>query len=231
MRIAAFDQIRHRRRDSDGVAGGDFGELLDALARNERALAKLVNAAQRGRAGAHAQRVPQHLFDARGSGCQHHQAVEAERDAASLRHRRQRGKEIFVDRIALAIDALLLRHLAFEPAALLGGVGEFAKAVGEFHAAGIKLEALGDAPIRRRPRQRRQHGRVLVEDGRAADAEIAFDAFDKHAAEHIGPAVVVADADARRSRRAGESLAVRLAVRKARQEIDAGKACRKPQRP
>ncbi len=59
----------------------------------------------------------------------------------------ERSKEILVERIALAVDPLLLGHLPFEPPALLGGIGEFAKAVGEFHAAGIKLEALGDAPI------------------------------------------------------------------------------------
>ena len=101
---------------------------------------------------------------------------------------RQRGKKILVDRIALAVDALLLRHLAFEPAALLGRIGEFAKTVGELDAAGIKLEALGDARIGRRPRQRRLRGRVLVEDGGAADAEIALDALDQHAAENIAPA-------------------------------------------
>ena len=89
----------------------------------------------------------------------------------------KRGDEILVDRIALAVDALLLRHFAFEPAALLGGVGEFAEAVGEFDAADIKLEALGNARIARRPRQRRQRGGVFVENGGAADAELRLDAL------------------------------------------------------
>ncbi len=54
VRIAAFDQVGHCRRDGDGIARGDLGELSEALTRHERALAKLVNVAQRGRRGAHA---------------------------------------------------------------------------------------------------------------------------------------------------------------------------------
>ena len=92
----------------------------------------------------------------------------------------------------------------FEAAALLGGVGEFAEAVGEFDAADIKLEALGNARIARRPRQRRLHGRIFVENGGAADAEIALDALHQHAAENIAPAIVVGDADAGRLRGAGK---------------------------
>ena len=120
------------------------------------------------------------------------------------RHLRQRGEKILVDRIALAVDALFLRHLAFQPAALLVRVVEFAKTVGELDAADIKLEALGDArdllPSLGRARQRRQRGRILVENGGAADAEIALDALHQHAAENIAPGVVIGDADAGRLR-------------------------------
>ena len=63
------------------------------------------------------------------------------------RHCRKRGKKILVDRIALAVDALFLRHFALEPAALLGGVIEFAKAVGKLDAANVKLEPFRDARI------------------------------------------------------------------------------------
>ena len=70
----------------------------------------------------------------------------------------------------------LLRHLALEPAALLDGVGQLAEAVGEFDAAGIELEALGDA---RDPRAGRASAAcaagIFVENGGAADAEIALD--------------------------------------------------------
>ena len=87
----------------------------------------------------------------------------------ACRHLRQSGEKILVDRIALAIDALFLRHVAFEAAALLGRVVEFAKSVGELDAADIKLEALGDARIVSLPRQGRQRGRIVVEDSGAAD--------------------------------------------------------------
>ena len=61
------------------------------------------------------------------------------------------------------MDALFLCHRRLEASALLGDVGEFAERIGEFHAAGIKLEALGDfVAARLRPRQRRQRQRVLI---------------------------------------------------------------------
>ncbi len=75
-----------------------------------------------------------------------------------------------------------------------------------------------------RPRQRRQRGGIFVENGGAADAEIGLDPLHQHAAENIAPAIVVADADAGRLRGAGETLAIRCAVRQRRQQIDAGKA-------
>ena len=78
---------------------------------------------------------------------QHDQPVEPERDAAGRRHRRQRGKEILVDRVALAVEASARRDLRLEPPSLLGGVGELAEGVGELDAAGKQLEALGEARI------------------------------------------------------------------------------------
>ncbi len=139
------------------------------------------------------------------------------------RHARQRCQKILVDRIVLAVDALLLRHLVFEPQALLDRVGEFAKTVGEFDAADVKLEALGDAWIARRPtRQRRLPGRVGLEDGGAADAELRLDALDQDAAENIAPAIVGGEADAGSRGGGGERLAVRLAAGQRRQQVDAG---------
>ena len=41
-------------------------------------------------------------------------------------------------------------HLVHEAAALFEGIDQFAEAVGEFHAADIKLEAFGHARIVRR---------------------------------------------------------------------------------
>ena len=167
--------------------------------------------------------IPQHLVNPRRARRQHDQAVKAERDAGRFRHRRQRRQKILVERIALAVDAFFLRHLAFEPAPLLGGVGELGEAVGEFDAADINLEAFGDARIfPRRARQRRLLGGIFVQNGRAPNAEIALDALHQHAAENIAPAVVVGNANAGRLRGAGEQRAVGLAVRQGRQQIDAG---------
>jgi hypothetical protein len=64
-------------------------------------------------------------------------------------------EEVLVQGVALAVDALLLGHLHLEAAALLLRVGELAEAVGELHAAGVELEALGHAGVvGRGPRER-----------------------------------------------------------------------------
>ena len=65
-------------------------------------------------------RRPQHLFDARRAGRQHHQTVEAERNAARRRHDRQRVEKIFVDRASLAIKARAGGARLDKTAALLG---------------------------------------------------------------------------------------------------------------
>ena len=101
-------------------------------------------------------RRPEHLLDAGGAGGQHHQPVEAERDAAGLRHVR-RGRPGSPRRA----DSARRRRAPSPPSrpeapALLGGIGELAEAVGELDAAGIELEALGHARVvGRRPGQRR----------------------------------------------------------------------------
>ena len=92
---------------------------------------------------------PYHLIHPQRAACQHHQPVEAERDAARMRHRRDRGEKILIERIALAIAPLLLVHRLRETAALFGRIGQFAKPVGEFDAAGIDLKPFGDARIGR----------------------------------------------------------------------------------
>jgi len=104
-----------------------------------------------------------------GTGRKHDQPVEAERYSAGGRHARERGEKILVDRVALAVDACLFRHLLLQPPALIGRIGEFAEAVGELDPAGIKLEALGETRIGRlRPGQRRLHRRIVAENDRAA---------------------------------------------------------------
>ena len=102
----------------------------------------------------------------------------------------------------VAIEALLLGHVADEAAALLGGVGEFAEGVGELDAADIELEALGDA---RAPRAWAAPAPPRRSDSRRgwwpAEAEIRLDPLDHDAAEDVRPAVVVRDADAAAPRR------------------------------
>ena len=171
------------RRDRDRVARGDRVELAATLvgaaarapaARSARHAVVRESVLASSRMFSSATGVHSTCSMRVRAGRQHHQPVEAERDAAGRRHLRERRQEILVERIALAVDALLLGHLALEAAALLGRIGQLAEAVGEFDAAGIELEALGDARIvPARPRQRRLERRIFVKDGRAADAEIA----------------------------------------------------------
>ena len=150
--IGRIDQPRERWRQAQRIAGGDeleFGERIGPRSARPRP--------SRWGAGACGQPAltPCRRQPASTSTCsirsaprgQHDQPVEAERDAAGRRHRRQRGKEILVDRVALAVEASARRDLRLEPAALLGRVGELAEGVGELDAAGKQLEALGKARI------------------------------------------------------------------------------------
>src|ERR1700676_3545322 len=82
-------------------------------------------------------RSPHHVIDMRRAGCQHHQPVEAERDPRGGRHLGERGKKVLVERVALAVDTLLLGHFRAEPAALLHRIGELAEAVGKLDPASV----------------------------------------------------------------------------------------------
>ena len=140
----------------------------------------------------------------------------------------ERVEEIRIDRRALAIAALLLRHRRFEAALLLGRVGELAVAVGELDAAGVELEALRQPWIDGRAGQRRLRHRILVEQRRRAEAEPRLDALDQHAAEDIGPGVVIGDLDVRRHRGGGEGGAIGYGTFECRQQIDAGELLERP---
>ena len=111
----------------------------------------------------------------------------------------QRGEEILVDGIPLAIDCLFHVHLGFETAALFGGIGEFAEAVGEFDAAGIELEAFGEAIVAlERTGESSFFRGVFAEEGQLAVSQLRLDMPDQNAAEDVGPAIVVSDANAGR---------------------------------
>ena len=133
-------------------------------------------------------RRPQHLLDARRAGRQHHQTVEAERYAARRRHDRQRVEKILVDRASLAIEARAGGSRLDKTAALLGGIGQFAKAIGDLDAANIKLETLGETRIvRLRARQRRLADGIIGQDRRAPAPQPMLDLLAKNLAEEIRP--------------------------------------------
>ena len=91
----------------------------------------------------------------------------------------------------MAVDALFLVHLGLKAAALFGGVGFFAKAVGQFHPAGIKFKAFGDARVIRRAAGEGGLGsRIAVKDGRAAVAKVGFDPGDEDFGQHVRPGVI-----------------------------------------
>ena len=95
-------------------------------------------------------RRPHHLIDPGRAARQHHQPVEAERDAAGLRHLRRPRRENPRRADSARRSAAASRpSLGSKRRRCSAGVGQFAKAVGEFDAAGIELEALGDPRIGR----------------------------------------------------------------------------------
>src|SRR3954454_15284312 len=103
----------------------------------------------------------------------------------------ERAQEILVERVALAVDALLLVHLGRKAPALLVRVGELAEGVRELDPADVKLEALREPGIvGRAAREGGFRERVFVEDRRAPVAEPRLDALDPHAAAGERPAVV-----------------------------------------
>ena len=104
---------------------------------------------------------------------------------------RQRRQEILVERIAFAVDAHLLGHLRLEAPPLLGRIGQLAEGIGEFHPAGIELEALRHLRIVRGGAGEGGFGdRVLVEDRGAPKAKIGLDPLHDDAAEQVRPGVV-----------------------------------------
>src|SRR5205807_5066992 len=91
---------------------------------------------------------------------------------------------------------LLLRHRFREAAALLGRVGQLAKAVGELDAASIDLEALRHPRIIGLcARQRRLWRWVFEQDAQTPLPQMRLDMLDQNLAEDIRPGVVLRDAD------------------------------------
>ncbi len=154
---------------------------------------------------------------------QHHQAIEAERDTARLRHAGKGGQEILVDRIGLLAAVPSRRHGGLETAALFGGVRQFAEAVGDLDPAHIKLEALRQPRVGgARSRQGGLGRRVEIEHRRPAEPEMRFDPVGQDAAEHVRPAIVGRRAETGGACRGGEARTVSRGAVERRQEVDAG---------
>ena len=166
--IGGIDQVGHRRGDRDGIARRDTLQSGEPVRRDEIPRNQFGGMAQRSHAFVRCRRTkraqivhgvfsapggdhrrPLHEIDGGRAGRQHDEAVEAEGDAARFGHPCERGEKILVDRIAFAVNALLLVHLGDKAPALLVRVGQFGEAIGKLDAAGIELEALGDAPVAR----------------------------------------------------------------------------------
>ncbi len=97
------------------------------------------------------------------------------------------GEEIFIERIALIIYALLFIHLGGEALALLIRIIELAEAVGDLDTRNIDLETFGNAWVARmRARQRRLGAGIFVENDNAA-LKLRLDLVLKQTAEDVGP--------------------------------------------
>ena len=139
----------------------------------------------------------------------------------------QRGEKVFVDRIGLAVDALLDRHGLFEAPPLLVRVGQFAERVGELDAADVELETLRHAWVMRaKSRQRRLRGRILGEEGRPAEAEPRLDLRSLRirlkTSDHVSSAATRSPIAAAWRANKSRSGSPRPSARQRVEEVDAG---------
>src|SRR5690606_32797290 len=132
---------------------------------------------------------PEHGLDPLRTCGKHHETIKAESNAAGFGHEVEGGEKIFVDWVAFAMDALLFSHFSFKAHPLFGGIGQFAKAIGEFDATGIDLKAFRNASISRHaPRQSRLAGRITVKNCYTTISQLRLDLFDEDLGEKIRPA-------------------------------------------
>ena len=140
------------------------------------------------------ERSPQNVGNRRRASYQHDKPVKAHGHAAGRWHMGQGGREIFVQRITLAVSPLLLVHLGGKTGALFDGVGQFAKTVRQLHAAGIKLKPFRQPRIfGLGPRQRRLDARIVDQQGRPAKAQARLDPCRQHFGKDVRPVVLAGD--------------------------------------
>ncbi|MBA7677507.1 hypothetical protein ES703_85765 [subsurface metagenome] len=107
---------------------------------------------------------------------------------------------------------------------LFGRIRQFAKPVGQFHAAGIDLKPLGDTRIARfRACKCRLRRRIFEQHGEPSLPQMGLDVLDQHLAENVRPGVVIGNAHTilcgRRQRRA-----IAFAAMNRRNQVDAREA-------
>ena len=138
------------------------------------------------------------------------------------RHLREGGDEVVVDRIAFAVATLLFIHLGLEAPPLLGGVRQLAEGIGQFHAAGVELEPIGDARVAGvGPCQGRQLGRVRSRMVARPLPRHGSTLVQQDAAERVLPGIILGHAHADGGGRRGECGRIRAATSERRQQVDA----------
>lgn len=122
---------------------------------------------------------------------------------------REGGQKVFVQWIAVTVDALFFVHLGPKSEALFGGVGQLAKAIGQFNPACVHFEPFCATRIIRAGAGEGRFGHgVAIKHGDAGMAEVGFNAFRKDARQHVGPCVIrgVADVLSRHLRGQGRRI-------------------------
>ena len=88
----------------------------------------------------------------------------------------KRRQEVFVDRIDFAVNPLLVLHVGFESRRCSAGSVSSPNAFGQFDAAGVELEAFGDARSSGCEAGERGLARGIgMKHGGPADPEIGLD--------------------------------------------------------
>lgn len=152
---------------------------------------------------------------------EHREAIEAEGCPRGGRHISQRGEKILIDGISLAVKPEFLCHVGLKAATLFGGIGQFAKGIGEFDTTDIKLEALGKARIIGAGAGEGGFGDgIAIENRRTTHAQMRLDPLAQNSRKDVAPRIVLGDAQADALPLAGEPVA----IVEARLKRDAGMA-------
>ena len=139
------------------------------------------------------------VLDVRGVRDQHGQPVDSDTAAAGGRHAVFHGaQEVFVHGVGFPIALLLHLHLFLEPAALVHGIVQLGKRIGELAPAYEQLEPFGEFGVVPVPlgQGRDLHG-IIRDEGRVHEAVLheTFEEFVDHLAPaqfdvHVQPPVI-----------------------------------------